>query len=94
MMAVEMKKQGLTRANGIIQVSGDCMDSTLPEYLNEPLTIPDLAAVEASLDRSRLLLQSGTDVAAMSLDAANSIDASNSLERMLAHQMTTAHKLP
>jgi hypothetical protein len=33
------------------------------------LTIPGLAAVEASLDRSRLLLQSGTDVAAMALDA-------------------------
>jgi hypothetical protein len=36
------------------------------------LTIPGLAAVEASLDRSRLLLQSGTDGAAMALDAASS----------------------
>jgi hypothetical protein len=57
------------------------------------LTIPDLAAAEASLDRSRLLLQSETDVAAMALDAANSIQARNSLEKMLAHQMATAHKL-
>ena len=65
----------------------------MPECLKEPLTIPDLAAVEASLDRSRLLLQSGTDVAAMALDAATSIQAANSLEKMLAHQMAVAHKL-
>jgi hypothetical protein len=93
MVAVEMKKQGLTRANGMVQVNGECVDSTMPECLKEPLTIPDLAAVEASLDRSRLLLQCGTDVAAMALDAANSIQAANSLERMLAHQMAAAHKL-
>ena len=91
MMAVEMKKQGLTRANGMVPVSGEC--STMPQCLKEPLTIPDLAAVEASLDRSRLLLQSGTDVAAMALGAANSMHAANSLEKMLAHQMTVAHKL-
>ena len=71
----------------------DLMASTNPECLKEPLTIPDLAAVEASLDRSRLLLQSGTNVAAMALDAANSIQARNSLEKMLAHQMAAAHKL-
>jgi hypothetical protein len=93
MMAVEMKKQGLTRSHGMVEISGECVDSTMPECLKEPLTIPDLAAVEASLDRSRLLLQSGTDVAAMTLDAANSIEASNSLERMLAHQLAAAHKL-
>jgi hypothetical protein len=93
MMAVEMKKQGLTRSHDMIEIHGECIDTTMPECLKEPLAIPDLAAVEASLDRSRLLLQSGTDVAAMALDAANSIEASNSLERMLAHQMAVAHKL-
>jgi hypothetical protein len=69
------------------------VDRTMPGCLKEPLNIPDLTAVEASLDRSRLLLQSGTDVAAMALDAANSIQAVNSLERMLAHQLAAAHKL-
>jgi hypothetical protein len=93
MMAVEMKKQGLTRSHGMAQVNGECVDGTMPECLKESLTISDLAAVEASLDRSRLLLQSGTDVAAMALDAANSIHAANSLEKMLAHQMAAAHKL-
>jgi len=93
MMAVEMKKQGLTRSHGMVEISGECVDSTMPECLKEPFTILDLAAVEATLDRSRLLLQGGTDVAAMALDAANSIQANNSLEKMLAHQMTAAHKL-
>jgi hypothetical protein len=46
-----------------------------------------------ALDWSRLLLQNGTDVAAMALDAANSIEASNRLERMLAHQLAAAAKL-
>jgi hypothetical protein len=54
--------------------------------------VPDLAAVEASLERSRLLLNYGTDVAAMAIDAAVSIKADNSLEKMLAHQLTAAHK--
>jgi hypothetical protein len=93
MMAVEMKKQGLTRSHGMVASNGECVDSTMPECLKEPLTISDLAAVEASLDRSRLLLQGGTDVAAMALDAANSIQAANSLEKMLVHQMAAAHKL-
>jgi hypothetical protein len=93
MMAVEMKKQGLTRSHDMIEIHGECIDTTMPECLKEPLTIPDLAAVEASLDRSRLLLQSGTNVAAMALDAANSIQARNSLEKMLEHQMAAAHKL-
>jgi hypothetical protein len=93
MMAVEMKKQRLTRSHGMVEISGECVDRTMPECLKQSLTIPDLAAVEASLDRSRLLLQSGTDVAAMALDAANSIEVSNSLERMLAHQMASVHKL-
>jgi hypothetical protein len=77
----------------VVQANGEAVPRRTATYLHETLTIPDLAAVEASLDRSRLLLQSGTDVAAMALDAANSIQATNSLERMLAHQMAAAHKL-
>ena len=84
MMAAEIKKQGMGRMKDIAEAD---------TYLHEAHPPPDLAAVEASLDRSRLLLQSGTDVAAMALDAVSSIQASNSLEKMLAHQMATAHKL-
>jgi hypothetical protein len=93
MMAVEMKKQGFIRTRSVAQANGEVVPSQTEGPLHDTITIPDLAAVEASIDRSRLLLQSGTDVAAMALDAANSIQAGNSLERMLAHQLAAAHKL-
>lgn len=93
MMAVEMKKQGIARTKGVTQANGEAVPPPTEKFLHNALTIPDLAAVEASLDRNRLLLQSGTDVAAMALDATISIQASNSLERMLVRQMAAAHKL-
>jgi hypothetical protein len=57
------------------------------------MAVPDLAAVEASLERSRLLLDYGIDAVAMALDASASIKAENSLERMLAHQLAVTHKM-
>lgn len=69
MMAVEMKKQGIARTKGVTQANGEAVPPPTEKFLHNALTIPDLAAVEASLDRNRLLLQSGTDVAAMALDA-------------------------
>jgi hypothetical protein len=84
MMAVEMKNQGMASMTDVDEAK------TNPHEANE---IADQAAVEASLDQSRLMLQSGTEVAAMALDDANSIQASNSLEKMLAHQSAVAHKL-
>ena len=62
------------------------------KFSHDILTTPDLPAVEATLDRNRLLLQDGFDVAAMAVDAALSIQASNSLEKMLAHQLAATHK--
>jgi hypothetical protein len=41
MIAVEMKKQGLTRRHGMVENSGECVDDTMPECLKKPLTIPD-----------------------------------------------------
>jgi hypothetical protein len=93
MMAVEIKKQGMARIKGVAQSHGEAVPPPTETFLHDALTIPDLAAVEASLDRNWLLLQSGTDVAAMALDAASSIQASNSLERMLAHQLAAAHRV-
>jgi hypothetical protein len=76
----------MARTKDIMQANGEAVPASTQKFLHDALTIPDLAGVEASLDRSRLLLESGTDVAAMGLDAALSIQASNSLEKMLAHQ--------
>lgn len=93
MMAAEIKKQGIARVKEVSKCNGEVVTVSTESRLPETLATADLAAVEASLNRSRLLLQTGTDVAAMALDAANSIQACNSLEKMLAHQMATAHKL-
>ena len=93
MMAAQITKQGVARRKDADQGHGEVLSPPTGKFLHEAPTIPDLAAVEASRDRSRLLLQSGRDVAAMALDATTSIQANNSLEKMLAHQMATAHKL-
>lgn len=89
-LAAELTKQGAVRSKEIGQANGEAIPPSSERFLNDTLTIPDLAAVEASFDRSRLLLQN--DVAAMALDAANSIQASNSFERMLAHELAALHK--
>src|SRR5688500_7482294 len=60
MMAVEIKKQGMVGLKDVLQANGEAVSPRTEKFLHEALTIPDLAAVEASLDRSRLLLQSGT----------------------------------
>jgi hypothetical protein len=86
MMAVDIRKQGMARAKIVTQTSGELLPSSDENPLYETFAVPGLAAVEASLERSQLLLQSGTDIAAMALDAANSMQARNSLEKMLCQQ--------
>ena len=90
MMAVEIKNQGTHRTNTVAYSNGEAVGDSAEQGSHDVMAVPDLAAVEASLDRSRLLLQTGA--AAMALDAANSIEAGNSLERMLAHQLAVAHR--
>jgi len=91
-MAVAIKKQGIARAPKMSYSNGEVVPPTAEKDLHDTLAVSDLVAVEASLDRSRLLVQGGTNVAAMALDAANSIEANDSLERMLAHQLAALHK--
>ena len=92
-IAAEIRKQGMALSKEFLQGSGEAVPPRAERFLHDTLTVPDLAAVEASFNRSRLLLENGTDVAAMALDAANSIQARNSLEKMLAHQLAAAHKV-
>ncbi len=91
-MAVEIKKQGTARAKDIPHAKDAAVPRPSEQFLQDFLTTPDLPALEATLDRNRLLLQDGLDVAAMAVDAALSIQASNSLEKMLAHQLAATHK--
>jgi hypothetical protein len=91
-MGAEIKKQGETRAKTARLANGEVIPETGAKRLQDTISVPDLAAVEASLDRSQLLLEDGLDVAAMGIDAALSIGAENSIEKMLAHQLAAAHK--
>ena len=92
-ISAEINERGTARTKGVTIANGEAVPPPTEKFLHDTLRDPDLVAVEASVDRSRLLLQGGTDVAAMGLDAANSIRASNSLEKMLAHQLVVAHKI-
>ena len=89
----EIRKQGITKSKEVAQANGEAVPQQADKFLYDTLTIPDLAAVEASFDRSRLLTEQGTDVAAMALDVANTIQAGDRSEKMLAHQLAAMHKV-
>ena len=92
-VSAEIYKRGQVRSKELTQVKGEAIPTQADSFLHDTLTIPDLAAVEASFERSRLLLAAGPNVAAMGVDAADSIQAGNSLEKMLAHQLAATHQL-
>ena len=83
-VAAELRRQGTKRSKELTQAKGEAVLPQTEQTLHDTLTVPDLAAVEASFERTRLLLSSGPNVAAMGVDAADSIQARNSLEKMLA----------
>jgi len=61
--------------------------------LLDTLAAPGVIALDASVERIRLVSQIGTDCAAMALDASDSIKAANSLEKMLSHQLAACHQM-
>lgn len=91
-ISTELGKQELARTRHALQVNGEALPPAKEQLLYNTMAVPDVAAVEASLERSRLLLDQGIDAVAMALDAAASIGATNSIEKMLAHQLAVAHK--
>ena len=64
-------------------------DTTAAFVIKDTLEDPDSPAVDASNERTNLLLAAGA--LEIGIDAASSIQAQNSLERMLAHQMALCH---
>ncbi len=91
-VADEIRTQGMARSKDITAAHGEAVPDQTNRMLYDTLTVPNLAAVEASFGRSRLLLEMGPDMAAMGIDAADSIQATNSAEKMLAHQLAATHK--
>ena len=92
-VAAEIRKQGMAKSKEVTPANGETVPPRADKFLYDTLTVPDLAAVEASFDRSRLLTEQGADVAAVALDVANTIQAGNSSEKMLAHQLAAMHKV-
>ncbi len=70
---------------------GEAVSVNRPRLANT-LKDPDIVALDACAHRLDLLDRVGTNCLAMALDAVNTIQAENSLEKMLAHQLTVAHK--
>ena len=62
MIAAEVRKQGMARSKEVLQGSGEAVPPPTERFLHDTLTVPDLAAIEASFDRSRLLLENGTQM--------------------------------
>lgn len=90
-IAAELYRRGAARSKELAQAKGEAIPSEDEHPLYDTLTVPDLASVEASFERGRLLLSSGPNVAAMGFDASDTIQAQNSLEKMLAHQLAATH---
>lgn len=90
-IAAELRKQGTARSKELAQAKGETIPPERDHPLHDTLTVPDLASAEASFERTRLLLSSGPNVAAVGIDAADSIQARNSLEKMMAHQLAATH---
>lgn len=62
-----------------------------PGYLKDTLSDPDLAAVESSETRGRLLKMN--DVVALGVDISNTVKAANTAEKLVAHEIAVAHKV-
>ena len=93
MMAVEIGKQGMARDKQIAHANGEGLPPPHEKLVYDTMAAPDLIAIDAWLERNRLILDYGGDVAAMAQDVSASIQAENSLEKMLAHQLAVAHKM-
>ena len=90
--AADLLKQA---ANNRARAARVALGEVIPEepgYLKDTLAIPDLVALDASTERTRLLMADGVDALALALDAANSAGAKSSLEKMHIHQLAILHK--
>ena len=92
-IAGEVFKRHDARSKEVSVSNGEAIPGEAEKVLHDTLTVPDLASVEASFERTQLLVQQGPGVAAMGLDASVSIQAKNSPEKMLAHQLAAVHRV-
>lgn len=82
----------LVMAGEVVPTKSERPDEEKGWAIRDTLASPDVAAIQASIDRTDLLTQAGTDILALGIDAAQSANCDNSLEKMLAHQLALAHQ--
>ena len=85
-----IRDHGNRRAQQAVVVQSEVRPST-PGYLKDTLSDPDLAAVESSEARGRLLKMN--DAVALGIDVANTVKAGNTAEKLVAHEVAVAHKV-
>lgn len=91
--AAELIQQASTNRARAAQVAfGEAVPGE-PGFLKDTLTIPDLAALDASVQRTNLLMNQGIDALALALDAVNSAAAQDPVEKMHIHQLAVLHKI-
>jgi hypothetical protein len=92
-IAGEVYKRWEARSKEVTQANGEAIPTGAQKVLHDTLAVPDLASVEASFERTQLLVNQGPGVAAMAVDASASIQSRNSLEKMMAHQLAAVHRV-
>lgn len=80
-----IQKQSVVMANGEVVPNGES------SWYKDTLADPDIAALDASNTRGRLLEKN--NITALALDVSNTVKASNSAEKMISHQIALAHQI-
>ena len=88
--AATLYEAGTRLANGTVVVNTEAIPRGTG-YLKDTLADPDLAAIESSEARGRLLQMN--EVVALGVDVANTAGASNTHEKLISHQIALAHKV-
>lgn len=85
-----VREHGNRLAQSAVVVNTEILPSK-PGYLKDTLQDPDLAAIESSEARGRLLKM--TDSLSLGVDLANTVQAANTAEKLIAHEIAVAHKI-
>ncbi len=102
-IAATFSDVAVQQASELCTIPSICVGEVVPSESERPdenggyamrdtLASPDVATIQASMDRTDLLTLGRTDVLALGVDAAQSANCDNSLEKMLAHQLALAHQ--
>jgi hypothetical protein len=85
-----VREQGNRLVQTAVVVNNEVLSAKSVAF-KDTLSDPDLAAIESSETRGRLLKIN--DVVALGVDISNTVQANNTAERVVAHEIAVAHKV-